>query len=82
MTSATHDSVLDTLILAVADHDWCKVAVFIAKVMDAAASQAIEATGRSIAARIYALCEQGRLDSQGNIRRWRAASVRRKAAAG
>ena len=67
---------LDALILAATDGEWCKVAVFISKVMDAAKAQAIETSGQAIAARVYALCEQGQLEAQGNVRRWRAASVR------
>lgn len=69
---------LDAIILAAADGEWCKVAVFMSKVMDAAKAQSIETTGQAIAARIYVLCEQGQLEPQGNVRRWRAASVRRK----
>ena len=82
---APNASPLDALILAASDGEWCKVAVFIAKVMDAAKAQAIETpgqpiTGQAIAARVYALCEAGQLEAQGNVRRWRAASVRAKAA--
>ena len=76
---APNASSLDALILAASDGEWCKVAVFIAKVMDAAKAQAIETTGQAIAARVYALVEAGQLEAQGNVRRWRAASVRAKA---
>lgn len=75
--SANSSDPLDALILASADDEWCKVAVFIAKVMDAAKVQSVEASGQAIAARIYVLCAEGRLDQQGNIRRWRNSSVRR-----
>ncbi|MEQ1714475.1 MAG: DUF3658 domain-containing protein [Hyphomicrobium sp.] len=77
-TPAAAASPLDALILAASDGEWCKVAVFIAKVMDAAKAQGIEASGQAIAARVYALCEAGALEAQGNVRRWRAASVRLK----
>ena len=70
---------LDALILASADAQMCKMAVFIAKVMDAAKAQSLETSGQAIAGRIYTLCEDGRLEAQGNVRRWRAASVRAKA---
>ncbi len=71
---------LDALILAASDGEWCKVAVFIAKVVDAAKAQSIETTGQAIAARLYALAEGGQIEVNGNIRRWRAASVRRAGA--
>ena len=70
---------LDPIILGSSDAAWCKVAVFIAKVMDAAKAQSIETTGQAVAARLYILAEQGHLEAQGNIRRWRAGSVRRAA---
>ena len=72
---------LDALILAACDGEWCKVAVFIAKVMDASKSQSIATTGQAIAARLYALAAQGSIDVEGNVRRWRAASVRKVAGA-
>ena len=80
-TPAPASDPLDAVILAASDGEWCKVAVFIAKVMDAAKAQSVQTSGQAVAARIYALVEQGQLLSQGNIRRWRAASVRRGGAA-
>jgi hypothetical protein len=73
-----HDE-LDALILASADADWCKVAVFIAKVVDAAKAQGREATGQAVAQRVYALVEAGTLEAKGNVRRWRAGEVRKVA---
>ncbi len=70
---------LDALILASADADWCKVAVFIAKVVDAAKAQGTEANGQAVAQRVYALVEAGTLEAKGNVRRWRAGEVRKVA---
>jgi hypothetical protein len=72
---------LDAVVLGCAGAEWCKIAVFIAKVVDAAKAQGIETSGKAVADRIYALVAQGQLEPQGNVRRWRAASVRLKAAA-
>ena len=69
-------SPLDDHILASADAEWRHVALLIARVMDACKAASIETTGQAIAARIYALVEQGRLAAQGNVRRWRAGKIR------
>lgn len=68
---------LDAVILACASPEWCKVAVLISRVTDAARAAGLEAPAQVIAARIYALAETQRLDVQGNVRRWRAGEVRR-----
>lgn len=70
---------LDAIILAAGDGDWAKVAVFIARVVDAAKTQGLETTGQAVAARIYALVESGKLEAKGNVRRWRAGEVRKPA---
>ncbi len=70
---------LDAAILAASDAEWVKVAVFISKVVDAAKAQGIETSGKAVAERIYTLVENSQLEAQGNVRRWRAASVRRTA---
>ncbi|MFM9941216.1 MAG: DUF3658 domain-containing protein [Hyphomicrobiaceae bacterium] len=67
---------LDALIMAACDGEWCKMAVFLSRVVDAAKAQGIETTGQAIATRIYNLVETGRLEAKGNVRRWRAGEVR------
>ncbi|MBS0241503.1 MAG: hypothetical protein JSS20_04950 [Proteobacteria bacterium] len=67
---------LDRIVLAAAEAEWRKTAMLIARVVDAAKAQSLEATGQQIAARIYALVEAGRLEAKGNVRRWRASEVR------
>jgi len=76
--AAASDDVIDRLVLGSADTDWLKVAVLIAKVVDAAAAEGIVATGQPVAQRIYVLAEQGRLEVRGNVRRWRAGEVRQR----
>ena len=78
ITAAAADP-LDAVILANAGAEWLKVAVFIARVVDAAKAQAIETTGQAVAARLYFLVDHGQLEGKGNVRRWRAAEVRAKA---
>jgi hypothetical protein len=77
--NASDPDALDALILASADADWCKVAVFIAKVVDAAKARGTEASGQAVAQRVYALVEAGTLEAKGNVRRWRAGEVRKVA---
>lgn len=67
---------LDALIVTSAPNEWCKVALFIARVTDAAALVGIPVSGQLIAQRLYALVETGQIKVQGNVRRWRAASIR------
>jgi hypothetical protein len=71
------DDILDMLVIEAADAEWRKVAVFIAKVVDAAKARGIDTSGQTVARRIYALVETGRLAARGNVRRWRSGEVRK-----
>ncbi len=69
----------DTLILAAASAHFTKIAVIIAKVYDAFEEQGQELTkdlAHKIAERIYILVDNGALEAQGNMRRWRDADVK------
>ncbi len=70
------DDTLDAAILAAADAEWCHVALLIARATDACRAAGLAATGQQIAARIYVLAEAGKLEVEGNVRRWRAGKVR------
>jgi hypothetical protein len=70
---------IDALLWDAASADACKVAVLIARATDAAKAAGMEVKPQAIAARIYALAETGKLSVQGNVRRWRAAEVKRGA---
>jgi hypothetical protein len=74
------DPRLDAAILASLTKEWCKVAVLISRVTDAARAASLEAPAQVIAAHIYALAADHRIDVQGNVRRWRAGEVRCAAA--
>ena len=65
------------MILAQATGEACKIAVLIARVSDASALAGERVAPQAIAARIYALSGTGQLEVAGNVRRWRAAEVRR-----
>lgn len=75
LTATAED--LDAMILRCATEDWQKVAMVIAKSFDAGKDKALEVTAHLIAERIYALADAKKLESKGNIRRWRTSEVRR-----
>lgn len=75
------DPRLDEAILDSAGVEWCKVAVLIARATDAARAAEIAVTPQDIATRIYAMTSDNRLEVSGNVRRWRAAEVRKRASA-
>ena len=68
---------LDDLIIGTASTDWCKIALLIAQVTDAAKAVSFDIAPQSIAARIYVLSDIGKLAVRGNVRRWRAGEVKR-----
>lgn len=69
---------IDQIVLSTAGAEWEKVAVLISKVFEAPSLKGIEGLGQKIAERIYILVDSGRLDVQGNMRRWRDGEVRLK----
>lgn len=69
---------LDAVILAAAGAEWQKVALLISAVFDALAARQITTQAQTIAERIYALADSGKLEAGGNLRRWRDGTVRVK----
>lgn len=72
------DPRLDAAILDSASEQWCKVALLIARATDAARAAELSVSPQDIAGRIYAMTTDGRLEVSGNVRRWRAAEVRKR----
>lgn len=75
MTSSL-DASLDDLILAVVKLSWQKVAMVLGKARRLSESRDIETSYDALAARITALCTEGRLEAQGNVSKWRRSEVR------
>lgn len=69
---------LDAVIVEAAGANWQKVALVISAVFDALAAKQMTYPAPGIAERIYALVESGKLESSGNIRRWRDGNIRVK----
>lgn len=70
---------IDALILQSASAGFTKIAVIISKVFDAMPDAGIiphTDSGKDIAERLYILVDNGALECQGNMRRWRDSDVR------
>ena len=75
MTSSS-DATLDELILSVVKPNWQKVAMVLGKALHLSESRRFETSYEALAARISVLCTDGRLESQGNLSKWRYSEVR------
>lgn len=71
-----NNETLDTMLLSAATKDWQKVAVLISKVFDDPAFDGASTSAQDIAYRIRVLGENDKLETNGNIRRWRDSTVR------
>jgi hypothetical protein len=74
--SARSEGDVDRLILSFALVRWRKVAMIIAKVVDASGRGGGDAELHDVAERVRALVEDGRLEPQGNLSKWRHSEVR------
>jgi hypothetical protein len=70
------DQYIDGLILSTVVRQWRKVALIIGKVHTASRNDAAETSDDAIADRIRALVDEGKLEAQGNLNRWRHSEVR------
>jgi len=75
MASSSHAR-LDELILSVVTPRWQKVAMVIAKALRISGNKGFKTSDSALAARISALCMEGRLESEGNLSKWRRSEVR------
>jgi hypothetical protein len=73
---SAHSDDIDRLILSFAQVQWRKVAMIIAKVVDASGRRWDDAQLHDVAERIRALVEDGRLEAQGDLSKWRHSEVR------
>jgi hypothetical protein len=73
---SSSDAPLDELILSVVKPNWQKVAMVLGKALRLSESRGFETSYEVLAARIAVLCIEGRLDSQGNVSKWRRGEVR------
>lgn len=67
---------IDQMIFAAATKDWQKTALVISKVFENPDFAGQNLSSQNVAERIYALVEAAKLQSTGNIRRWRDSNVK------
>jgi hypothetical protein len=70
------DSEIDQLILSIVTPNWQKAAMVIVKALRSSESGGQNISDSTLAARIDALCRDGRLESQGNLSNWRGSEIR------
>jgi len=67
---------VDKLIFAALKENWRKVAMIVGNVFQACKTRSIPLSDEAIAARIQELAENGQIESQGNLTKWRYSEVR------
>lgn len=70
------DEKIDALLMEAATTEWEKTAVVISKVFDTPNFSDLGVKSQDVAQRLYILIDNGRLDVQGNMRRWRDSAVK------
>jgi hypothetical protein len=70
------ESDLDKLIFATLKENWRKVALIVGNVLQACKTRSIPLSDEVITARIRELAEAGRIESQGDLTKWRFSEVR------
>jgi uncharacterized protein DUF3658 len=70
------DQKLDQLITSFVLADWQKVAMILAKSLEWLQDEGAQVGPERLAARIESLVLAGRLESQGNLSRWRHSEIR------
>ncbi len=67
---------IDALIMGVSTAEWQKTAMVISSVFDHPDFNKDECSAQEVAERLYILVDNGQLDVQGNMRRWRDSEVK------
>ena len=75
MSALSHQDV-DGLILSFAKVQWRKVAMIISQVLSECRRRGVDVDEDCIAERICALVEDGQLEAQGDLSRWRHSEVK------
>ncbi len=70
------EDTIDRLIMEAATDEWQKIAVLISKIFEDPALKGGDNLAPRIAERIYILSDHGRIDTRGNMRRWRDGEVK------
>ena len=76
LPASVTESDVDELILAALKENWRKVAMIVGNVFQTCETRSILLSDEVIAARIQDLAEKGRIESQGDLTKWRYSEVR------
>ena len=76
LPASVTESDVDKLIFATLKENWRKMALIVGNVFQACKTRSIPLSDEVIAARIQELAEAGRIESQGNLTKWRYSEVR------
>jgi tagatose-1,6-bisphosphate aldolase non-catalytic subunit AgaZ/GatZ len=76
LPASVTESDVDKLIFAALRGNWRKVAMIVGNVFQMCETRSIPLSDEVIAARIQELAEAGRIESQGNLTKWRYSEVR------
>jgi tagatose-1,6-bisphosphate aldolase non-catalytic subunit AgaZ/GatZ len=76
LPASVTESDVDKLIFAALKENWRKVALIVGNVFRTCKNRSIPLSDEVIAARIRELAEAGRIESQGNLCKWRYSEVR------
>ena len=76
LPASVTESDVDKLIFAALKENWRKVALIVGNVFQTCEARSIPLSDEVIAARIQELAEAGRIESQGNLTKWRYSEVR------
>ena len=74
--SALSPQDVDALILSFAKVQWRKVAMIMSQVLHQCRDSGVDVEADSVAERVCALVENGQLEAQGNLSRWRHSEVK------
>ncbi len=70
------DNNLDEMILSVASKEWQKTTMIISSVFEKPDFDKEKYSAQNVAERLYILVNNRKLESEGNMRRWRESNVR------
>jgi hypothetical protein len=76
LPASVAESDVDKLIFAELKENWRKVALIVGNVLQTCKARSIPLSDEVISARIQELAENGRIESQGNLTKWRYSEVR------
>lgn len=79
LSDSVSEEELDALILSTLHQNWRKTAMIVGKALELTKARGWQLDEETLSARIQYLADNGRIDSQGDLSKWRHSEVRLKA---